>query len=1734
MSSFLRTLISSRTRPQANNTRRRNPLRRFLRAQSLEDRTVPATFTVLNTNDGAVAAAGDLPGSLRQAIFDANALPGADSIVIDASLGGQTLLLGFGELLVTEGVTITGPALLPGNVPNFTIDALLGSRHFNLNSATAKDSFSISRLNLLQGSGADFGGSISLRSPDDNVTLTDMVLSSNTTGNFGGAFGAASINTSPNPQPAMGTINITRCSFTNNVNNLNFGGAVSLEAQSNSAAGPVVTSGWKLNITDSNFDNNASISNGNGGALFVRMIGGAVVNVSGTTFSNNQATGYGGAVSILTAVGGPVTFSNCTFSGNTATNAATGRGAAVAIGGGNSGPVNFYNCTITGNVNLTGGAIAQTSGSSNITLESTITYGNIVTTPGLAPDFSGGKIIAKNSIIENSTGGASFTNNGGNIIGVAGNPVLQPLANNGGLWPTHLPGPFSPAREAGINPLALAFDARGAGFPRTLGAKTDIGAIESLDPNPLAQASLANVTAPGATYQFTVTYSDDKAINTSTIIGKNDVIQVTGPNAFSQFATYISIDNAANGTPRNVVYQITAPVNGAPGFDKTDNGIYTVAIVGSKVFDNDTPTPLPINAGNLDTFSVGVPTNFVVTNDNASGAGSLLQAITDANSSIGSIDSITFDPAFFSIPRTIKLAGEITISDPLLVIGPANAGLVTISGEMLNRVFTLDGPGDMTVNMSGVTIANGNAADNGGAINNTDETLVLNNCVFSSNSATTNGGAIWLNVAAASLTMTNTKFTNNSSGNGGAIARISNGSITIDSSTFSGNFSGASGGAISMSLGSLTVENSTFVGNSAAGSGGAVSTVDGLGKVFYRNSTFSGNSAAVAGGAISTTHYGSSLEIFNSTIVNNDAPSGGGVSHTGSPGGSVIGGFNIVSSIISNNTTGTFEVNSTGFDTSYSHSILGSLGGGAKIIDNGGNLPLGTNALVGPLGNYGGPTQTVALFTGSPAVNAGANPGGLTFDQRGAGFPRVVGGTIDIGAFEGTLPIPGGGLVPLGPITKIGTTPNSVQVIYTDDTGINVSSIGTSDIDILDPLSNKLTITGFSIDNPTNGTPRTVTYTFTIPGGTWTNAQNGTYTVNLKAGQILDLDTPTPNTNVGYTMGTFLVNVPIIYTVDILSDVDDGNTTAGNLSIREAVRLSNDDAIASEIRFSPTVFASKQTITLLNGQLGVTQPVTITGPTAGVVLNGNGTNRCIDVTVAAPGAVMNFSNLTLTNGAQTATTGDADAGGALAINDESVTLTNCTLSNNTSAARGGAIDVSNGAGRLNLIDCVVSGNQVTGANAYKVGDGGAINLVGNSSVNITRSTLSGNSVTGQGGAVYFTNGGSINVVDSTISGNTAAGSVGGGGIYLFGTVTADGFNITNSTLSGNVATAGPGGAIGLQVMTGTLNIRNSTIFGNNASGSGGGIGSDGGGTVFISSSIVAGNLVGGVPTAKADLAFSVAETIAGNNNLIGIQDVTTNVTLSGTGNLTGTIVTPLDAKLGALANNGGPTQTHAILAGSPAIDAGNNSASLSFDQRGQIRVQSSSADIGAFESAFSLATPAKVTSVSVNGGGIQRSRVTSLVVTFDNAPTFAGSPAAAFTLERFVAGVGTGNTVTLGASVLGNVVTLTFSGALTEAVTNSLIDGVYQLRIDDAQLTNLDGDANGSIGGDYATPTTSAGGGIFRLFGDADGSGLVDTSDFLAFRLQFLSSNPTFDADGNGSVDTGDFLRFRLNFLKSV
>lgn len=206
----------------------------------------------------------------------------------------------------------------------------------------------------------------------------------------------------------------------------------------------------------------------------------------------------------------------------------------------------------------------------------------------------------------------------------------------------------------------------------------------------------------------------------------------------------------------------------------------------------------------------------------------------------------------------------------------------------------------------------------------------------------------------------------------------------------------------------------------------------------------------------------------------------------------------------------------------------------------------------------------------------------------------------------------------------------------------------------------------------------------------------------------------------------------------------------------------------------------------------------------------------------------------------------------------------------------------------------------------------------------------------QGGSEYGAGGGVLALGDLTIDSSTLSGNR----AFAGGAAVADGaVEIRNSTLSGNGAShfggalyhggEGAGGA--------TLTILNSTITDNHADYAGGGmyIGYDP--AITIESSVIAGNSASYVN----DLAAGDPLTVAGNHNLVGSSSlILPGDTLDG------------DPLLGPLADNGGPTPTHAPLAGSPLIDAGSNPANLGFDQRGDghPRVLGEAADIGAIES----------------------------------------------------------------------------------------------------------------------------------------------------------------------------------------
>ncbi len=276
--------------------------------------------------------------------------------------------------------------------------------------------------------------------------------------------------------------------------------------------------------------------------------------------------------------------------------------------------------------------------------------------------------------------------------------------------------------------------------------------------------------------------------------------------------------------------------------------------------------------------------------------------------------------------------------------------------------------------------------------------------------------------------------------------------------------------------------------------------------------------------------------------------------------------------------------------------------------------------------------------------------------------------------------------------------------------------------------------------------------------------------------------------------------------------------------------------------------------------------------------------------------------------------------GSLQVRD--VTLQN---GGSQSVSAGGGILVE--AGSVFLSRVVMTGNEA-------FSNGGAIALFGGF-LSMTDSTLDANVVTSRGGGLYAGSGTTVGISGSTLSNNQ---STLGGALQSFGTLTLE-----NSTVSGNSGSAGTGGIINV----GTMDLNNVTVTNNtsgeSSAGRAGGIASNGG-VLHVRNSLIAGNFnPGGSPDCAGPIDSQ-------GHNLI--QD-TTGCTLSGstTGNLTG--VNPL---LSPLANNGGPTRTHAIGATSPARDAGSPAAagtsSLAcrvVDQRGVSRPQGARCDMGAFE-----------------------------------------------------------------------------------------------------------------------------------------------------------------------------------------
>ncbi len=1031
-------------------------------------------------------------------------------------------------------------------------------------------------------------------------------------------------------------------------------------------------------------------------------------------------------------------------------------------------------------------------------------------------------------------------------------------------------------------------------------------------------------------------------------------------------------------------------------------------------------------------------TAFIVMNTDDSGAGSLRDAIEQANANAGA-DTITFDASLAG--QSIVLSTELQITDDLTVAG-LGSDLLTLDGNGDSQIFQVDDGvfnNAITVEISGLTLTNG-SGDRGGAIFN-QETLSIIDSTLSGNTASLNGGAIsnyygdlsvqnsklvgnmtgtpeadgygagiyqlqgTLAIDNSELTgnqalglgggvyilqsdqflVSHSQFSSNSAHSGGAIYNNNNpltveqtlftenhatgllggaiytnkdsvqisqsqfiendsvarggglfadsGTLTVSTSLFSGNSAETLGGGIQINRANVSVSETTFVGNEAA-TGGALA-VQGRGSLMVSGSTFTEN-IAVSGGAISNndainitiknstisynqatlggsafdTFVNSDVSIINSTIVGNEVASIAGAAIFRADG---AGSFLLQNSIVAGNTRSQFAGNYTGSNNILQQSLEG-------LID-----PV--------LSDNGGPTETHALLPGSAALDAGSNSAaltaGLTQDQRGSVFKRIYGDTVDIGAYEF---------------------------------------------------------------------------------------------------QSLELE------------------------VDTTDDIDDGDISPGHLSLREAVRLANTYATADTIMFAPTL--AGQTI-VLNSELAITDDVTIIGLGADqLTISGNDLSRIfnVDDSRSQIQLTVQISDLTLSNGS-------AEKGGAI-YNLENLSLLNTILSGNSAESRGAGI-YSNG-GFLTINNSRFQDNgtsEVTGFNyggaIYQEGghldvndsefignesrlSGGAIYTVQTTGVSIVGSTFQSN-ISGYGGAIYnldspltvdqsdfveneaSSNGGAVfntssgieasddllniqnsrftqndagitggaiqttrgnlTVGTSTFTNNRADNAGGaiahntgnlsvfdssfyenrvfqsGGAVYFKGAVSSDNtLTVSGSTFADNTS-YGNAGAISASTAN-VVTIYNSTVSGNKANNTGGGIYLFGGETFTIMNSTIVGNTAknydgGGIYVIQTYASCENINSIIAGNTAGFSMNTQISGRYSGQKNIVGSstsfILDPV------LRDNGGPTKTHALIAGSAAINAGDSTqviqAGIEFDQRGTgfDRIVGTAVDIGAYE-----------------------------------------------------------------------------------------------------------------------------------------------------------------------------------------
>ena len=597
-------------------------------------------------------------------------------------------------------------------------------------------------------------------------------------------------------------------------------------------------------------------------------------------------------------------------------------------------------------------------------------------------------------------------------------------------------------------------------------------------------------------------------------------------------------------------------------------------------------------------------------------------------------------------------------SSPSITNTTFSGNTANIGGGMYNS--------NSSPTITNVTFSGNTATNGGGLFNQNFSSPTITNTTFSGNTATNRGGGIYNNGTSPSIT--NTTFSGNTANIGGGMYN-SNSSPTITNVTFSGNTATNGGGLFNQNFSSPTITNTTFSGNTATNRGGGIYNNGTSPSI--TNTTFSGNTANIGGGMHNTS---SSPSITNATFSGNAASQGGGIVNldTSSP--------SIRNCILWGN--GTEIVNLFDSNPTISFSIVQ---GGYTGATNANPLFVNPANPAGPDGIHRTADDGLRLQAGSPAINAGSNaliPTGVTIDITGAA--RILGGTVDMGAFEWSCPV--------------STT------LYVD---ASVSSTGTGESwasafkSLDEALNTAWNCPDVNRINVATGAYIPSRKPYNTDGSEMTTTDNRDKTFHLRNGVAM---------YGGYPAGGSATQ-DVTANPTILSGDFNGNDVVTGSGSTLSITGNGENA------YHVVLSISDDATTIFDG-------FTVTGGNA--VQNNNIFVESTPIIRNSGGGMYNFSSSpTITNttfSGNTATNG----GGMYNISFSNPLITNTTFFGNTANNGGGMYNISSSSPTIS--NTTFSGNAA--------GQGGGMFNFDSSSPTITNATFSGNAVYINGGGMF--------------------------------------------------------------------------------------------------------------------------------------------------------------------------------------------------------------------------------------------------------------------------------------------------------------------------------------------------------------------------------------------------------------